>query len=202
MKTITRSLVGTVAAGAMAMAAATPASARDRDNDGISAGEIIAGALIIGGIAAAAGAFNDDDDRYRDDRYRDNRYYDGRYRDGYNSYDRRGYNGYRMNARTAVEQCVRAAERDASRYSWGGRAKVTDIRDIDRSRDGFKIKGRIAVNTMNRGWRTGDGYYGRGWNNDYRGWNSAYRGYDSGSFKCEIRHGRVVDLDYSGIRGL
>jgi hypothetical protein len=29
---------------------------RDRDNDGISAGEVIAGALVIGGIAAIAAA--------------------------------------------------------------------------------------------------------------------------------------------------
>ena len=28
------------------------------------------------------------------------------------------------------------------------------------------------------------------------------RGYDSGSFKCKFERGRVVDLDYSGIRGL
>ena len=28
------------------------------------------------------------------------------------------------------------------------------------------------------------------------------RGYDSGSFKCKIERGRVVDLDIDGIRGL
>ena len=28
------------------------------------------------------------------------------------------------------------------------------------------------------------------------------RGYDSGSFKCKIEQGRVVDMDFDGIRGL
>jgi len=174
MKTITKGLVGTVAAGAMAMAAATPAQARDRDDDGISAGEVIAGALIIGGIAAAAGAFDGDDDR---------RYRDGRYRDGYRDYDRRGYNGYRMNSRAAVEHCVRATEQQANRYSYG-RAHVTEIRDIDRERHGFEVKGRLVVSDHGRDWRRGHGYR------------------DEGKFSCEIRNGRVVDIDYSGIRGL
>ena len=42
MKTLTKALVGTVAAGAMVMASATPALAqRNRDNDGIDAGDVI-----------------------------------------------------------------------------------------------------------------------------------------------------------------
>ncbi|AKH41173.1 hypothetical protein FHS61_001698 [Altererythrobacter atlanticus] len=187
MMTISKALVGTFAAGAMAMASASPTLAQDRrhhrDNDGIDAGDVIAGALIIGGIAAvAAAASNRDDRRYRDRRYRD--------RD------------YRDNPRNAVEQCVRAAERTANRYSYGGRSKVTDIRDVDRKSNGYKIKGRIAVNQNGRDWRRGDRNYGRGWDNDYRGWNDRYRGYDSGRFTCRVKYGRVVDIDYSGIRGL
>jgi hypothetical protein len=72
---------------------------------------------------------------------------------------------------------------------------VTDIRDIDRERAGYDIKGRIAVNTRDRNWS-------RGWGNDWRGWNSAYRGYDAGRFTCKVRYGRVVGLDFDGIRGL
>ena len=184
MKTISKALVGTVAAGAMAMASATPAAAqyrdRDRDRGGISVGEIIAGALIIGGIAAVASSAGRDRYDYRGGRY------DDRYDRGYNSAG---------SSRQAVEQCVRAAEQNANRYSYGGRAKVTDIRKIDRKRDGYKIEGRIAVNTRSNDWR-------RGWGNDYRGYNNRYSGYDSGKFKCEVRYGRIVDLDYSGIRGL
>mgnify|MGYP000748905519 CR=1 FL=1 len=51
----------TAAAGAMAITSAAPAEAqryRDRDRDGVSAGEVIAGALILGGIAAIASSSN------------------------------------------------------------------------------------------------------------------------------------------------
>ncbi len=196
MNTVTKALVGTVAAGAMVVSSATPAFARHGDGDGIGAGEIIAGAMIIGGIAAMAAAASDKDhgDRY-DARYG--------YGDEYSRYgyrDRDDYNR-RGNPRQAVDQCVRAAERSASRYSYG-RAKVTDIRDIDRTRGGYVVKGRIAVNAKNHGWRRGDSNYGRGWDGDYRGYDSRYRGYDSGRFTCEVRYGRVVDVDFKNIRGL
>ncbi len=191
MKTLTKALakgtIATVAAGAMVMGTATPALAQHRDrDDGIDAGDIIAGALIIGGIAAVASAVG------RDRGYNDGYVYErGRYNDRY--YNDGYYNA--GSSRQAVEQCVQAAERNANRYSYGGRSQVTDIRDIDRKRDGYTVKGRIAVNTRNANWQ-------RGWGNDYRGWNNNYRGYDAGSFTCKVRYGRVVDLDYSGIRGL
>src|SRR5688572_12932909 len=158
MTTITKALakgtIATVAAGAMAMASATPAQAqwrdRDRDRGGVDAGDIIAGALIIGGIAAVTGALGGR-----------NRGYDGRVYEGRGGY---GYDGYGYdragNPRQAVEQCVYAAERNASRYSRRGGAQVTDIRDINRRRDGYTVKGRIAVDTGNRNWRSG-------WGNDY-----------------------------------
>jgi hypothetical protein len=196
MNIITKGLVGTVAAGAMALASASPAMARDgrhHDHDGISAGDVIAGALVIGGIAAiASAASHHDRDRY------DYNYPDGRY--GPRGYD--GWNDYRSNPRQAVAMCVNTATREANRQSYGGRARVTDIRDIDPHRDGYTVRGRIAVNTWGRDWRRGDRDYGRGWDDDYRGWNRNLRGYDSGSFTCEVRYGRVVDLDFHGIRGL
>ena len=195
MKTFTKTLVGTVAAGAMAVSAAAPASAQNRDyrhdRDGVSAGEVIAGALIIGGIAAAVSAGSNG--RYdRDYRYDRSGYPNGSYGN-----DGRYGNYYGGNPRQAVEQCVYAAERQAGR-----RADVTDIRDVRQTRYGYEVRGRIAVNGSNRGWRNGDSNYGQGWNNDYRGWNSNLRGYDSGSFKCRYERGRVYDIDYSGIRGL
>lgn len=191
MNTITKGLVGTVAAGAMAVASASPALARGHDG-GVSAGDVIAGALVIGGIAAiASAASNNDHYGYNEVRY-DGRGYDG----GYGGY------GYRANPRQATEMCVNAATRQAARYSYGGRAQVTDIRSVNRNRDGYTVKGRIAVNTAGRNWRSGDGYYGRGWGGDYRGWNSNLRGYDSGTFKCQVKYGRVTDIDFSGIRGL
>lgn len=197
MKTLSKALakgtVATVAAGAMAISSATPAFADRRDHDGISAGDVIAGALVIGGIAAVAAAASRDDGYNRDYRY-DRAGYGYDYR-----FDRD--RAWRGSPRRAIEQCVFAAERDAGRYSYG-RADVTDIRQVRETRWGYEVRGRIAVNTMGRDWRRGDDYYGRGWGGDYRGWNASLRGYDSGSFTCRIERGRVVDLDYSGIRGL
>ena len=200
MKTISSALakgnIATIAAGAMALASATPAFAEHRDRDGISAGDVIAGALIIGGIAAVASAASRNNDRYD----RDYRYDRAGY--GYNQ----GY-GYRDNyasrgsARRAVEQCVYAAERNAARYTYG-RADVTDVRDIRETRYGYEVRGRIAVNGNGRDWRRGDGNYGRGWGGDYRGWNDNLRGFDSGTFRCRVEQGRIVDLDYGGLRGL
>ena len=52
-KTFAKGGIATAAVGALALAGATPAQARG-DDDGISVGEVIAGAVIIGGIAGAA----------------------------------------------------------------------------------------------------------------------------------------------------
>ena len=187
---LAKGTVAAVAAGAMALATATPAFADRRDRDGISAGDVIAGALIIGGIAAVASAASNNNDRYDRAGYGNDRGY------GY-----RGDYAWRGNPRRAVEQCVFAAERNAGRYSYG-RVDVTDVREIRETRYGYEVRGRIAVNSSGRDWRRGDGYYGRGWNGDYRGWNDGLRGYDSGTFKCRVERGQIVDIDYNGIRGL
>ena len=222
MKNVSKALLGTIAAGAMVASSATPAYAEHPDNNrnGISVGDIIAGALIIGGIAVVASAANNNRD-YRNGRdYQNGRdYRDGRgYRngddddDGYR-YDRAGYgngynnNGYdrdaqwRSNPRQAVEQCVNAAERYAS--SRGYRADVTDIREVKDTRYGFKVKGRIAIQGQQRGgWNRGNNNdYGQGWGGDYRGSNNSNRGYDSGSFKCKFERGRITELDIDGVRG-
>ena len=177
-QTLTKGAFGTVAAGAMALASATPAMADDhRHRDrGIDAGDVIAGAVIIGGIAALAGAF-DNDDR-RDRRYRDRRYRDRDYRDyrGYN-----GNQGYRGGAERAVQRCIRRAERQARRFGGWNYANVTEIRDIDRTRYGFRIRGRMEV----QGQR---GYQGRN--------------YDRGRFTCYVERGNRPQIEYRGIRGL
>jgi hypothetical protein len=195
MQSITKALVGTVAAGAMVVGSTAPAFAQSRNRDnGIDVGDVIAGALIIGGIAAVASAVGGRNRGYNDGYvYEGGNYNNGGYYNG-GRYDDRYYNNA-GNSRQAVEQCVYAAERNANRYSYGGNSQVTDIRQIDRKRDGYTVKGRIAVNTRNANWQ-------RGWGNDYRGYNNNYRGYDSGNFTCKVRYGQVVDLDYSGVRGL
>lgn len=185
MKTMSKALVGTIAAGAMAMAVATPAQARDRDR-GPDAGEIIAGALIIGGIAAVAAASN------KNDRYRNGQYDNGRYDNrGYdNRYDNRQYQR-RGNGDRAVQLCVNAVERDARRSGYRF-ANVTQIRDIDRERGGWEVRGTLVV----------DGSQGYGRYDNYRGGRQNYNRGDSGRFTCDISRGRVVDIDYRGVRGL
>lgn len=173
--TLTKAAVGAAAVGAMLSAA--PAVARDRDRDGISAGEIIAGAVIIGGLAAILSGNN----RYGDARYDDR--YDSR-RDG--GYDRRGYDrgnygydyGRHGNARQAVNQCVRDVEQRSGRW---GRTDVTEIRKIDRRRDGYVVTGRVIVR---------DGYRGRWGQSGY---------YDRGKFNCFVRYGRVENVRFSGL---
>ena len=186
IKTIAQGGIATATLGAMALAGATPAQARDRNDDGISVGDVIAGAVIIGGIAAIASAASKD----RGYDYRDGRYYG---RDGYRGNDRYGYRG---NPRSAVQQCVNAARSDARRYGYR-HAQVTDIRDVDDTRYGWRVKGRMVVDQNYRGGRY-DRYGYRDRYDRHQRWNDR----DSGSFTCHIDRGRVARLDFSGIRGL
>lgn len=167
MKTMSKAIVGTIAACAMALPAVSPALAND-------------------GYDYARAGYGDRGNDRAYDRDREGGY---------------GFRNDRTNPREAVERCTRAAQFTANRNGYN-RAQVTDIRDVDRNDRGYTIKGRIAVNAMGHDWRRGDGDYGRGWNNDYRGWNSSMRGYDNGWFRCKVAYGRVVDLDFGGIRGL
>ncbi|WP_370180365.1 hypothetical protein [Alteriqipengyuania sp.] len=174
MTTFTKAALCTAAAGAMAFTSAAPAEAqryRDRDNDGISAGEVIAGALIIGGIAAIASASNRDrrGDRYRNNYYRSN-----------------------GNPRAAINRCIRAAETDARRSGYRY-ANVVDVNRVRDTRRGWNISGRLEVQGQ-RGYRD----QRRGYNNNRRGYNNR----DRGRFSCQIRNGRIVDMDYNGIRGM
>lgn len=196
MPTIPKALIGAVAAGAMAVVPTSAAMAQyrdyDRDRGGISVGDIIAGAVVLGGIAAVAGAIGGNDrDRYR---YRNDERY---YRNGNYGY----YNG---NPRSAVEQCVNVARTEAQRRGYRY-AQVTDIRDVDDTRYGWRVKGRIAVDGergyYDRYGRYDTGYYG---NSRYDNRYGSRYGYDrdNGSFTCDVNRGRVTRLDYSGIRGL
>lgn len=169
MKFLTKSLLGTGAAAAALVTIAAPAQAQrydryDRDRDGISAGEVIAGAVVLGGLAAAIAS---SDDRYD--------YRRGGYDRGYNYYNNR--NG---GSREAINRCVNQVEGWAGRYS---RSDVTQIRDIERTRYGFRVKGNVVVQAGGRGYDR----YGYG------------RGYDKGRFTCYVERGRVVDITYRGL---
>ncbi len=173
-----------LAASAATLIAAAPADARDRYGDrygyrdGIDAGDVIAGALIIGGIAAIASAGSRD-------RYGNGRSYDRGSRYGYGGGDYGYYNnGY--GSRSAVDQCVQVARRDAGRFGW---ARVTDISSIERIRGGYVVRGRLVVETRGRG-------YDRGYHYDRYD-----DGYDKGRFSCVTRYGGVEDLRLAGLRG-
>lgn len=83
--------------------------------------------------------------------------------------------GFRGGGDRAVNQCVRAAEFEARRF--GRFAQVTQIRDIDRTRFGLRVQGRLIVEG-GRGWR------GRA---------------DRGRFTCFVDRGRVRDVQLRGI---
>ena len=170
------------ALGAAALAA-SPLSAQDFDLDGdddggdIGTEEVIAGAVILGGLAAILGGDDDDDDRYLDRRYGNDYYYDRRYEGQY-------YNGqYRAQySRELIERCINVAENEARRW---GPANVTQIEEVERDGRLLRVEGDIRV----------AGHYERdGWN-DYD-----YEDADNGEFECKIdRRGRVVDIDFDGL---
>ena len=213
-KNVLKAATGSLLAVATLMTA-MPASAqyrgdRHRDRDGISAGEVIAGAVVIGGLAAILSSNNGN---YRDGYYGDR--YDGRYNNGY---DYRRYGG----SRQAIQQCVNAVE------SRGGRRNDVDVQritDVSRIRGGYRIEGRVAVDY--RGGYNGGGYdrgdrydrdgrwdrndrdgrYDRGdrYDRDGRYDRDDRHGYgnqnfdDRGRFSCTVRNGQVYDVDFRGV---
>ena len=106
-----------------------------RHRNRVDAGDVLAGVLIIGGIAAIAGAASKDrgeqdrDYRYRDRDYRDRDYryrdYEDRRSDRYN--DTRGLDG-------AVELCMSEIERDR---------RVDRVDEVERDGSGWEVSGRL-----------------------------------------------------------
>ncbi|MCH2486549.1 MAG: hypothetical protein MK010_02245 [Erythrobacter sp.] len=96
----------------------------------VDAGDVIAGVLILGGIAAVASAVKNSnrDDRYRNRDYRDQRYRNDRYRDApYRNSDATGLD-------RAASICVSAIERDA---------RVDTVDGVDRTAAGWTVTGRL-----------------------------------------------------------
>lgn len=124
-----------VTAAFLATAMAGPADARryrhwDR-HDGIDVGDVIVGAIIIGGIAAIASEIN---------KSREN--------NGTVYGDRdRNRNGSDENA--AVKACSNAAEERA--YESGRSGRVADITSVDRAGRGYRVRGIIEY-YADKGW--------------------------------------------------
>jgi len=192
MNVLTKSLLSAGAAAAALVSVAVPAQAReryDRHRDSVSAGEVIAGAVVIGGLAALLSAG-------KNNRNHDGDNYDYN-RSGYN-YDDRGGSG-----RSAVNQCINSVERWSNGYR---RSEVTQVQDIQPTRFGYRVIGNLVVQDSQRGRGYNDGYgadrYNQGdRNNQYDRYDrSTYgRGYNKGRFTCTVERGRVVGLDYGGL---
>jgi hypothetical protein len=101
---------------------------RYRDRDRIDAGDVLAGVLILGTVAAIAGAAKKDRDRvervppppFPDDRYR--------YRSGENDSDGRGLD-------RAVDMCVNEIER--------GQDRVGSVDGANRNGEGWTVSGAL-----------------------------------------------------------
>lgn len=126
---------------ALVLFATSPAQAHHRYKDS-GTGDLIVGALIVGGIAALLSrngqsySFNDD-------------------------------NGYR--SRRAVRKCVRAVRRDARRAGYGS-AEITRIFEVFREPNGWRVRGGLSVNEgRDSGRFKCDLYGGRVGAVDYRG---------------------------------
>lgn len=130
---------------------ATPALARDRGwggnwgggygrhHDGVDGGDILAGVLIIGGIAAiASAASKSKKDRERQDDYR--------YPDRQTTPQRDGSAGYGQDDRpewregnginSAVDRCLGEVER--------GSTKVDEVDSVNRDGQGWRVTGRTG----------------------------------------------------------
>jgi hypothetical protein len=107
---------------------------RHRHRDRIDAGDVLAGVLILGGIAAvASAASNSSRDRdYRDDRYRnDDRY---RSRNDSSQYRRDNRSNAASGIDNAVNRCVGEIERDV---------RVATVDGVDRDAAGWLVTGTI-----------------------------------------------------------
>lgn len=131
---LAKGALAALAASALAVTSAVPALAADDRRGGPSAGEVIAGVAIVGGIAALAGAF--DGNRGRGD------WQDANWRGpgGWQGH------GFGRGDRGLVERCALNAEFEARRRGGWHAAQVTRIRNIDRTRDGaIRVRGELEV---------------------------------------------------------
>ncbi|MFM5950485.1 MAG: hypothetical protein ACKOPM_14870 [Novosphingobium sp.] len=127
---------------------ATPAMANhnwgwggDRHRDRVDAGDVIAGILIIGGIAAIASAASNNNKKKRyerrddDGRYDDARYEDDRNSRSYGSDDRPQWQeGSGING--AINRCLSEVGR--------GSGQGAEVDSVNRDGDGWRVTGRAS----------------------------------------------------------
>lgn len=198
MTMLSKGSLGAAVAAVALVSTAAPAEAqyRYRDRNSISAGEVIAGAVILGGLAAVLSAG-------KNARYQDG-YDGGYYNDGYS------YDNSNSSSRAAIHQCINRVENHNGGYS---SSDVTQIRSIERTGYGYRIQGVLDGQDRSRyndRYDQGDRY---GQNNRYdqnngydqrdsydrSEYGNAYnRGSNSRQFTCYVERGRVVNIAYDG----
>ncbi len=112
---------------------------RGHHRGGIDGGDVLAGILVIGGIAAIASAAsnNSRDRRYED---RDYRSEDQRYEDrSADTRDNSDYDRGTGDMESAINACSSAAERQAGRD-----ARVSGIESVVRDGDGWRVEGELS----------------------------------------------------------
>ena len=120
---------------------------RHHHHDGIDAGDVLAGVLILGGIAAIASAASNTnknknrDYRDRDEEYRNQDYRDGDYRDRNYPDDRYDYRDSQTREYStgrgidnAVDTCVGEVER---------KDQVDSVEGVQRSASGWAVEGTL-----------------------------------------------------------
>jgi hypothetical protein len=149
-----KSRIATVLASlAVASLAAPPAMANHRDwggwgghrhRDRVSTGDVLAGILIIGGIAAVASAAsnaNKNKRRDQDYRYPDN---DSQRRErssgGYADDDRSDRSDSRGGSDVAIDSAIDRCIDEVSR----GSTKIDEVDSVNRDGDGWRVQGRTS----------------------------------------------------------
>lgn len=173
MKTVSKTITGAIAAVLLTTAVASPAQARDyygrRDHGGISLGDVVVGAIAVAGVATVAAALSS---RNRHDRGYDNG---------------RDASRYGNDQRASIDACTYEAQREAGRR-FGSSARVSNIDNVDRNRDGYQVRGTVEVQS-----RYNDGYGNGGYGRD-RYYDRYSRGTERVAFSCSARYGQVTDL--------
>lgn len=151
MNRFTRTGAALASAAALSLAA-TPALARDwgwgghRHRDrGIDAGDVFAGVLILGGIAAIASAASKSKKEREQRREEDYRYPDDQRDRDYDRNGDRGYDGRGDDSRPdwresrgindAIDRCASEVER--------GDRRIESVESVNREGEGWRVAGRM-----------------------------------------------------------
>lgn len=148
MKRFAVNLVGAAVLASSVLVAVSPAEAKHRRHwhrDRVDAGDVIAGIVLIGAIAAIADSASKSRERERERRDEDYRYEprDGEYRSAPDQTDRQWVPGSNTAEGRAVEACSWAAEGEL-----GDDARVGAIDAVTQEGSSWRVSGTVAAPEM------------------------------------------------------